>query len=86
MLSTNVASRSAYGDRSPMLKYSESVLDSAFWLVCKFQLCPAHKELLKKWGLEWETVRRIWRENRRDCCPVDLLDKLRQQCEKLSGQ
>jgi hypothetical protein len=81
-----MASRSADGASSAMLKYSESVLESAFERVCDFKLCPSHKMLLGRGELEWETVRRIWRENRRDCCPVDLLEKLRQECEKLSCQ
>lgn len=81
-----MASRSADGDCRTMLKYSESVLEAAFLIECDFQLCPSHKQMLERWGLCWESVRRIWRENRRDCCPVNLLDRLRQRCEKLSSQ
>lgn len=69
-----------------MLNYSNSVVNEAFLIECQFNLCPSHRELLRQSGLDWNAVAKIWKEQRQDALLPDILDKLRQRCEKLSGQ
>jgi hypothetical protein len=64
-----------------MLNYPISVLSKAFLAVCGFRLSPSHIEFFEKSGFSAEAVRKVWRENRRDIMPSDIMDRLRDECE-----